>query len=120
MTNLPSGKELDAAVLRAMGFEFVDIPDFAPPHWRKTSERGCESSREPISTSDAEALRLCGPWLDEHTWRWTMESDATGVGMSFKERIGDFGIALQRRTTFAEAICRLVLAVAAREAEQRK
>ena len=116
------GPELDAAVLRILGWKFVEgftnIHMTVPDKWVIPDEHTCRYlDYDFISTepNGHEALRLCGPWLEEHAWRWSMETDASGTGVSFKMRIGEFGIALPRYDTRGEAIARLVLAVAERE-----
>lgn len=107
------GPELDAAVLRAIGYVKHDGAYYRKPcgyFWEYV----------PISTdpNGHEALRLCGPWLDERC-EWSVSfylmaelSDHRHVASAYDRNLNFFKV---RCATRAEAICRLVLAVAERE-----
>ena len=115
MTNLPAGKELDAAVLRILGW-IRNYDEFTrDEYWTKT----IFTFRGSLSDDDAEAMRLCGPWLDERCWTWGV-CRRHGVINGWAWSHGTWRGADGNYATRAMAICNLVIAVAEREAERKE
>ena len=120
------GPELDAAVLRILGYDLRKMvlcgatPDVAALFYDDVATGHEEAVDGSISTepNGHEALRLCGPWLDERC-EWSVSfylmaelSDHRHVASAYDRNLNFFKV---RCATRAEAICRLVLAVAERE-----
>lgn len=116
-----SNAELDAAVLAVLGFERSHniCGNLVMVCRGELFRVGYDS----LSTSDAEALRLCGPWLDERCeWHLSFHREEEcgqrkHVAAAYDKDLYFFKV---RCATRAEAIARLVLAVAEREAERKE
>lgn len=123
----PVGVELDAAVLKAMGWTYHPRIGGEGAYWRERfdSPNGGQSrfmdmpdERDYFSTdhNGHEALRLCGPWLDERCISWGITSSRHEGGSIAEAVLGADDYAwTEVCATRAETIARLVLAVAERE-----
>ena len=110
---IPVGGELDAAVLRAIGKDVsVDADgnvDALDGQWWSI-----DVFKLSTAPNGHEALRLCGPWLDERCWSWGV-CRRQGLINAWAWSHGTGRGADGNYATRAEAICRLVLAVSERE-----
>jgi hypothetical protein len=126
------GVELDAAVLRILGWQHHPRIGGEGAHWRERfdSPDGSESlfMDDLIFSTDPnghEALRLCGGWLDERCVQWSVGKTRLGMAAhAFVRHDNGARISAERDlkyyATRAEAICRLVLAIAERETTNTK
>lgn len=116
------GSELDAAVLRAMSWTYHPRIGGEGAYWRERfdSPNGCQSrfmdmpdecdyfSTDP---NGHEALRLCGPWLDEHASSWSISHIRFSNRVLADAVVNGFNPRVHDSATRAEAICRLVIAI---------
>ena len=122
------GRDMDAAVARAMGCDLVAIGS----EWRcdcigyvHNSTPSASTYLRHLSTTDAVALAQCVPWLRGKGYAVTIEYDAEGIRVSAMP-INDEGRADGQRESryvdvpeapngLASALCQVVLAVAGGE-----
>lgn len=135
------GKELDAAVLAVLGWVYEperlgELVSLKAAWWspdRREVIYVDDELRCELSTSDPEAVRLCLPWLRERNlyvhlddaWNPRTKSRVCVSSACVRDESCDLGtewktMAYEEGATFAECICRLVLAISEREAARKE